>query len=219
MRNRWQGACADRWGALVSAALLNELLADYVAPARDAFAAPTPANAANAAKREHSCGLVPALAVCEGLRIPANQSDSEDEARQDSQTFAGVRMPEPKLQDKEPCGSSQDSQKSQGCPMQRAGAGYTDLAAVAWTDADIARFLDRRTRLMRWGWAESDAENLAERLVTRDRERDDRVSCAECAHYRPGDCGNHRRAVLHSPDLGRDLLATLQRCPGFQPTR
>jgi hypothetical protein len=92
-----------------------------------------------------------------------------------------------------------------------------DLSAVAWTDADIGRFLDRRARLMRWGWAEPEAERLAERLVIRDRDQDARVSCTDCMHYRPGRCGNHRRAGLHSADVGRDLAAMLQRCPGRQP--
>jgi hypothetical protein len=102
---------------------------------------------------------------------------------------------------------------------QQAQPHAADLAAVAWTDADIARFFDRRARMLRWGWAEPDAEKLAERLVKRDREHDDRVSCAECLHYRPGRCGSHRRAGLHSPGVGRGLAATLQRCPGFQPSR
>ena len=92
-----------------------------------------------------------------------------------------------------------------------------DLAAVAWTEDDIARFLDRRARLMRWGWAEPDAEKLAERLVRRDREADDRVSCTDCRHYRPGRCGNHRLAGLPAADLGRDLAGLLQRCPGHSP--
>ena len=90
-----------------------------------------------------------------------------------------------------------------------------DLAAVAWTDGDIARFLDRRARLMRWRWSETDAEKLAERLVVRDREAYERVSCTDCRHYRPGRCGNHRLAGLHGPEVGRDLAALLQRCPGF----
>lgn len=93
--------------------------------------------------------------------------------------------------------------------------GFLDLASVAWTDADIARFIDRRDRLVRWGWAEPDAEELAERLVKCDREQDDRVSCTDCQHYRPGRCNNHRRANLQSADVGRDLAAMLQRCPGF----
>lgn len=85
----------------------------------------------------------------------------------------------------------------------------------ARTDGEAACFLDRRARLLRWGWAEADAEALAERLTIRDREGDDRTSCAECRHYRPGRCGNYRRAGMWTPDLGRDLAGTLQRCPGF----
>ena len=92
-----------------------------------------------------------------------------------------------------------------------------DLSAVAWTDSDIAGFLGRRARLLRWGWPEADAETLAERLVKRDREHDERVSCADCRHYQPGRCGNHRSAGLNVADVGRDLAALLQRCPGFMP--
>lgn len=99
-------------------------------------------------------------------------------------------------------------------PTQRTEA--FDLAAVAWTDADISAFVDRRARLLRWGWAESEAEKLAERLVKRDRVHDERVSCADCWHYRPGRCGNHRGAGLDVPDVSRDFAAMLQRCPGFQ---
>ena len=90
-----------------------------------------------------------------------------------------------------------------------------DLSAVAWTDEDIARFLARRARLLRWGWPESEAEALADRLARRDRDLDARVSCADCKHYRPGRCGNHRRAGLSTPDVGRDLAGMLQRCRGF----
>ena len=92
-----------------------------------------------------------------------------------------------------------------------------DLAAVAWTDADIASFADRRARLLRWGWPEPEAEKLADRLVKRDREADPRVSCTECRHYRPGRCGNHKAAALTSADVGRPLATLLQRCGGFVP--
>jgi len=90
-----------------------------------------------------------------------------------------------------------------------------DVAAMAWTDADIARFLDRRARLIRWGWTEPEAEKLAERLVKRDREEDDRVSCADCRHYRAGSCGNHKAAGLGGQYVGRQWAEILQRCPGF----
>jgi hypothetical protein len=90
-----------------------------------------------------------------------------------------------------------------------------------WTDADIARFLDRRARLMRWGWPAAEAEALAERLVIRDRssergDTDDRASCTDCRHYQPGRCHNHRHAGLHGQDVGRDLASLLQRCAGFE---
>ncbi len=86
-------------------------------------------------------------------------------------------------------------------------------------DADHRAFRDRRARLLRSGWAESDAETVAARLTTRDRERDERVSCVECGHYRPGRCGNHRHAGLNASEVGRDLASMLQRCPGFRPAR
>jgi hypothetical protein len=89
-----------------------------------------------------------------------------------------------------------------------------DAAAVARSDADLARFLDRRARLVRWGWTEPAAEKVAARLTWRDL-CDDRVSCIDCRHYRPGRCGNHDLAELRAPELGRDLAGLLQRCPGF----
>ena len=86
-----------------------------------------------------------------------------------------------------------------------------------WENADIGRFLARCARLQRWGWPADQAEALADRLTCRDvAGDDDRVSCTDCKHYRPGRCGNHRRAGLHSAELGRDLAGLLQRCPGFQ---
>ena len=84
----------------------------------------------------------------------------------------------------------------------------------AWSGADIARFVDRRRRLLRWGWPEAEAQRLAERLVRRDREQDERVSCADCQYYRPGQCGNRSGAGLSTAEVGRDLAGMLQRCPG-----
>lgn len=95
------------------------------------------------------------------------------------------------------------------------GPAPDSLALVAWTDADIARFIARRDRLARWGYSTIDAEALAERLTLRDRSGDERVSCTECSNHRPGRCDNHRAARLHSAEVGRDLAALLQRCPAF----
>ena len=203
----------------MSVALLDDLLAGFTGGADAALVPPTPAKAANSAKREHSRGLPPALAVCEDQRIPAKQFhfDGDDDA--DSQPFAVVRKLETGRQSEQSCGSSQDSQDSQAYPAQCTADEVSATAAVACTDDDITRFIDRRARLMRWGWSEAEAEKLADRLSRRDREPDDRVSCIDCTHYRPSRCGNHGHAGLQAPDVGRDLASLLQRCPGFQSVR
>jgi len=82
---------------------------------------------------------------------------------------------------------------------------------------EAARLEVRLARLIRWGWPEGEALAMAERLALRDLAGEDLASCTECASYRPGRCGNHRRAGLFSPAVGRDLAALLQRCPGFKP--
>jgi hypothetical protein len=92
-----------------------------------------------------------------------------------------------------------------------------DLSAVAWTDADIGRFLGVQGRLLRWGWPEVEAEALADRIVSAARDGDDRRSCAECVHLQSGRrCGNPRAAAVGA-ELPRELVALLQRCPGFAP--
>lgn len=111
-------------------------------------------------------------------------------------------------------GGVSDSQVEQPRPLVSA----TDhiRSAEAWTGAEIAVFTDRYNRLLRWGWAKSEAEKLAERLATRDRGADDRVMCAaECLHYRPGRCGSHKAAGLSTAEVGRDMASVLQRCQGF----
>ncbi|MDR7332453.1 hypothetical protein [Roseateles asaccharophilus] len=87
-------------------------------------------------------------------------------------------------------------------------------AAAACTVGDAAR---QRyvTRLLRLHWPKAEAEAFAGRLVERDRSGDERVSCFECRHYRPGSCGNYRRAGLGARTVGSDLAGLLQRCSGF----
>jgi len=88
------------------------------------------------------------------------------------------------------------------------------LALLSAHADDSAR---TRARLLRWGWSATEADETAARLARRHLERDDRVSCAaECAHYRPGRCSNHRAARLASPEVGRELAGMQQRCPGFK---
>lgn len=90
---------------------------------------------------------------------------------------------------------------------------------LALLAGEAERSARTRARLLRWGWSVGQAEAMAVRLARRDNAGDDRVSCGECAHYRPGRCGNPGRAGLRGPDVGHDLAAMLQRCPGFQSAR
>lgn len=88
----------------------------------------------------------------------------------------------------------------------------------AWGDAEIEQFIARRDRLLEAGLASDDADHLAERLVLRDRETDDRVVCAaECRHHRAGICANHV-AAMAPRELG-EFATMLQRCPAYEPCR
>lgn len=89
--------------------------------------------------------------------------------------------------------------------------------AQPWGDEACGRFVARLDRLLGLGFDATDADDLSERLHLRDIAGDDRACCIECMQYRPDRCGNHRAAALNSPELGRDLAAMLQRCPGFRP--
>jgi hypothetical protein len=88
----------------------------------------------------------------------------------------------------------------------------------AMNGAELEQFAKRAQQFTRRGITAEAAETMADRLVIRDREQDDRRTCLECATYRPGRCSDHRRAGLQAPDVGRDLAMLLQRCPGFQPS-
>jgi len=111
--------------------------------------------------------------------------------------------------------SSKTAASAQERPYKLTPADADTCHAGGWDDFEIARFQARAAALRRRGVADDDAGDLAERLTLRDRERDARVLCAECSHYRPGRCGNHKAAGLLSKDVGRDMAARLQRCPGF----
>ena len=92
--------------------------------------------------------------------------------------------------------------------------------STAMNTAEIDRFLARVEVLQRKDMGLNAAEALADAMVMRDRDGDDRRSCFECQHFRHRrkTCGNFS-AAGGGQELGSDLAATLQRCPGFQPTR
>ena len=86
--------------------------------------------------------------------------------------------------------------------------------------AEIDRFTARLARFTDRGVIQGDAESLADRLVIRDREQDDRAMCLECVHlHRAGRCGNWQRSgvAIRPRDafMPVELVRQLQRCDGF----
>lgn len=96
--------------------------------------------------------------------------------------------------------------------------------SAAMTGAEIDTFTARLARFTDKGLSLEDAEALADKLVKRDRESDDRRLCLECFHLsgqscNAWDCRNWQRAgvALRAKDaqLSAALVFQLQRCDGF----
>lgn len=94
----------------------------------------------------------------------------------------------------------------------------------AMNTAEIENFMARLSRFSTKGMTIFDAEALADKLVTRDREQDDRRFCLECrylAGHGPGSwrCSNWQAAGIaicsRDAQLPADLVVQLQRCHGF----
>lgn len=87
-------------------------------------------------------------------------------------------------------------------------------------EARLARFTDKGLML-------DEAERLADRLVNRDRESDNRRLCLECMHLAGHGtatwrCGNWQAAGVairaRYAELPGDIVCQLQRCGGFGET-
>lgn len=101
-------------------------------------------------------------------------------------------------------------------PHALSAAEHSLAHAVAWDEPACKRFGDRAARLMRIGFHDSDADDLAERLHLRDVTGDNRVACVECQHYRHAvrdECANPGAAGARV--RGAYVTTMLQRCPGF----
>ena len=99
-----------------------------------------------------------------------------------------------------------------------------DLACWPHTSAmnsvEIDTFTARLGRFTDKGMAYDQAEALADKLVQRDREGDDRRLCLECRHLQGAGrwrCGNWHQAGVAREGLARDLVLMLQRCDGYHP--
>ena len=96
--------------------------------------------------------------------------------------------------------------------------------STAMTGSEIDLFAARLARFTDKGMSQSDAEALADKLVTRDRDSDDRRLCLECTHLggfgrTSWRCGAWQAAgiAIRARDAGlpSDLVRLLQRCDGF----
>ena len=97
-----------------------------------------------------------------------------------------------------------------GAPLPYKGNPYLSKEAAdrchtpEWNDAEIFTFTTRAMKFIRIG-LRHDADNLAELLVLRDREGDDRQLCVECKHGHSARC----------PDGSPLPPEVLHRCGGF----
>lgn len=94
----------------------------------------------------------------------------------------------------------------------------------AMNEAEIDTFSVRLHKFTDKGLARNDGEALADKLVLRDRDQDDRRVCLECKHFAGHGAGSWRcgkwqaaRAALRlrEAQLPADLVVQLQRCDGF----
>ena len=115
-----------------------------------------------------------------------------------------------------PTGPAPDSEPDHGCSPQSA----------AMTGREIDIFTLRLARIADIGLPAETNKACYQRLLQRDRERDDRTLCLECRHLGgvgPSSwrCGNWRQAGIairaRDADLSSDLVMQLQRCDGFKP--
>ena len=86
------------------------------------------------------------------------------------------------------------------------------------TGSEIDTLTARLHHFTRRGLAVVDAETLADKLVRRDREADDRRLCLECGNLSWGSgwrCNQWQRAGLGASSVPADLVRQLQRCDGF----
>ena len=96
--------------------------------------------------------------------------------------------------------------------------------STAMTGREIDTFTARQHHFKRRGLKELDAERLADKLVTRDREEDERRLCLECAHLAghagTWGCRNWQQAAIASQardaQLSPAVVIQPQRCDGFK---
>lgn len=90
---------------------------------------------------------------------------------------------------------------------------------LAMNTAELDLFTARVHLFIRHGLDTTESEKLADKLVARDRDEDERRLCLECRNLRRSGglwrCGQPHRAGWAGADLPGDLVNLLQRCEGF----
>ena len=90
----------------------------------------------------------------------------------------------------------------------------------AMTGAEIDRFTGRLALFTAKGLTANEAEVLADKLLIRDRDGDDRRVCLECSHLSGWagrrQCRGLQYAGMGGPQASAGQVAMLQRCNGFK---
>ena len=86
----------------------------------------------------------------------------------------------------------------------------------AMNSAEIETFTARLCLFASRGLQVDWADSFADRLTRRDREGDSRSTCLECRHLAGRTCAAWRQAGVGGAQLPAELIAKLQRCPGFE---
>jgi hypothetical protein len=93
------------------------------------------------------------------------------------------------------------------------------------TGAEIVTYAVRLARFADKGVTVDIAESVADKLVIRDRDKDDRRTCLECFNLAgrgagPWQCRNWQRAGIarraSDAQLPGEVVCALQRCDGFK---
>ena len=162
-------------------------------PGRDEIQAAPAANSANPLIEEKDV----ILQIC---RVPAN--DAQAPTVEPISRLAGLAAPEV-------CEIDNEAMRERSAIISANGAPYWQADKLAglqsWTDEEIGAFQRRQARIVWLGYTVP-SEYLAEMLVHRDRDGDERRLCIECSH-----AGPRWRCAKNAGFL----LEQLQRCKQF----
>lgn len=147
---------------------------------------------------------------------PAPEGDGEDEGAAFRDQYARAMRAESTATDPSAIPNGKVSVRVEATPANPDRWCWPNSTPLSTEEIDtftarLALFTDKGASL-------EDAERLADKLVTRDREGDDRRLCLECAHLHGAGrwrCGNAHRAGIGTDRPPADLVKLLQRCDGF----